>query len=234
MPAERALAENPYHPFQNSADFSFASFAVNARLSKPEITTLLSAQTSNAWSEGPTKLSYRRVTDVFSNLSQAADTFEKAGLFVFLHKLILIKFAIQFETAKVSVPYGTNGEIRPITFKYKPILPWIHELAQDHSLADVICWDAVQRYICDGSSEKRLISEPNSAHRWWDAQVRICQSYFVLLETIRWSTDQIMYLSRLMSRLLCHAIRFDDRPSLLLSNSSPTRRLSLGAQASGP
>lgn len=79
VPAERAVSGNPYYPFKNSADFSFASFAVKTRLSKPEISTLLSTQTDEIWSHGPTKLTYRHIGDVFSSLRNAAGTFEKAS-----------------------------------------------------------------------------------------------------------------------------------------------------------
>jgi hypothetical protein len=70
----------------------------------------------------------------------------------------------------ISVPYR-DGE-RVFEFQYKPIMPWIAELARDPSLAHLIMWDAVKEFKCNGASETRIIGEPNTADSWWEAQVR--------------------------------------------------------------
>jgi hypothetical protein len=77
IPASEALAANPIHPFQSFADFSFASYVVNTRLSRHETSQLLSAQLGNCWSNGPTKLLYRKTGDVLRALDNAAELFDQ-------------------------------------------------------------------------------------------------------------------------------------------------------------
>jgi hypothetical protein len=76
-PSSNNLVTNFFAPFNCSADFDFASYVVQHRLSQQECKTLLKATLDGKWSNGPPKITYRNLGDLKKALDGAADMYGK-------------------------------------------------------------------------------------------------------------------------------------------------------------
>ena len=80
IPSREALWTNPVAPFRSLADFTFARYAVNERLSSRGIDKLLCEIDSGLWFSGGSNISFKNSRDVYRSLDQASVQFQQVRL----------------------------------------------------------------------------------------------------------------------------------------------------------
>ncbi|THU98550.1 hypothetical protein K435DRAFT_818849 [Dendrothele bispora CBS 962.96] len=141
-------AYHPWAPFRSLADFEFTEIAVRSNLPKQVVDSQLHLL-HNSWTKH-SEITLNNHSDMMAVLTSARD------------------LSTSFQTGSVTRTY--RGKPYTFNFCFRDPWKWVISLATDPTLADLICWYPVRKYLHNGTNVMRLFDEPQTAERWWDIQ----------------------------------------------------------------
>ncbi|KAG9041259.1 hypothetical protein FS837_012488 [Tulasnella sp. UAMH 9824] len=150
---ESELPAKPYAPFSTFADFDFAEFVTEHRLSSSTINDLLK-RLHRTWA-----------SQVLVTL-ETADEIEQ-------HVKMSIEPKLAFNETRVSSSYqGAGGD--PVHEEHvvfiRSIRDWVSAVVKDPVLLPHFQWYPVKKYHIVGNREVQYVDEPWSGQDWWDDQ----------------------------------------------------------------
>ncbi|KIO23838.1 hypothetical protein M407DRAFT_26763 [Tulasnella calospora MUT 4182] len=150
---DRELPAKPYAPFSTFADFDFAEFVTEHRLSSSVINNLLK-RLHTTWA-----------SQVLVTL-ETADEIEQ-------HVKMSIEPKLEFKETRVSSSYqGAGGD--PVHEEHvvfiRSVRDWDSAIVKDPVLLPYFQWYPVKKYHIIGNREVQYVDEPWSGQDWWEDQ----------------------------------------------------------------
>ncbi|KAG9023501.1 hypothetical protein FS837_005781, partial [Tulasnella sp. UAMH 9824] len=148
------LPAKPYAPFPSFADFDFAEFVTENRLSSSVINDLLK----------------RLHTTWANNVLLTLETAEE----IEQHIKMSVEPTVAFKETRVSSSYqGSNGD--PVHEEHvvflRSIRDWVSAVVKDPVLLPYFQWYPVKKYHIVGKREVQYVDEPWSGQDWWEDQI---------------------------------------------------------------